>query len=151
MMFVAMAALPCSSSAEVAERETIILYTNDVHCYIDNYPQLAAYRAQLMADGHEVITVDAGDAIQGLAIGEMTKGSAAVDLMNAVGYDYAVPGNHEFDYGMEVFLSLAEREAQFDYLSCNLVDLRNGLPIFPTWDMVRTGGEDIAILGIVTP
>lgn len=151
MMFVTIAALPCASNAEVAERETIILYTNDVHCYIDNYPLLAAYRAQLMADGHEVITVDAGDAIQGLAIGEMTEGSAAVDLMNAVGYDYAVPGNHEFDYGMEVFLGLADREAQFGYLSCNLVDLRNGLPVFPAWDMVRAGGEDIAILGIVTP
>ncbi len=151
-ILVMLAAVPwTAAAADLEAGETIVLYTNDVHCSIDGYAGLAAYRAQLIADGHEVITVDAGDAIQGAAIGTMTEGSAVVDLMNSAGYDYAVPGNHEFDYGMDVFLSLAGSEAQFDYLSCNFVDLRTGLTVFPAWDMVTVNNEEIAIVGIATP
>ena len=40
-------------------QETVILYTNDVHCAIDDYPVLAAYRAELMVQGKNVVTVDA--------------------------------------------------------------------------------------------
>ena len=60
--------------------------------------------------GKNVIVVDAGDAIQGEVIGSLTEGEAVVDIMNAVGYDYAVPGNHEFDYGMDVFLDAHSHE-----------------------------------------
>ena len=62
--------------------------------------------------------VDDGDAIQGEPIGTMTTGEGIIDIMNAVGYDLAVPGNHEFDYGMDRFLELTKK-ANFPYLSCN--------------------------------
>ncbi len=129
----------------------IVLYTNDIHCSIDNYSKLAAYRAELIADGYEVVTVDAGDAIQGQIIGTMTEGGAIAELMNDVGYDYAVPGNHEFDYGMDTFLDLAENTAQYDYLSCNFVDLRTGETVFKPYDIVELNGEKVAFLGISTP
>ena len=69
--------------------DVVILYTNDVHCNIDNYPLLAAYRAELISQGKTVITVDAGDAVSGEIIGTLTEGEAIVDIMNSVGYDYA--------------------------------------------------------------
>ena len=72
-----------------------------------------------MRDGYDVITVEAGDAIQGEAIGSTSEGAAIVDIMNTVGYDYGVPGNHEFDYGLERFLEIATGdapEAQYEYL-----------------------------------
>ena len=72
--------------AFAAEAETVILYTNDVHCAIDDYAVLAAYKAQLEAEGNTVITVDAGDAIHGEVIGSITEGEAIVDIMNAVGH-----------------------------------------------------------------
>ena len=43
--------------------------------------------------------------------------------MNAVGYDFVIPGNHEFDYGMERFLQLASRQ-KCGYYSCNFVDVK---------------------------
>ena len=121
-------ALPLVVTA--AEQDVVILYTNDVHCAIDDYAVLAAYRADLIADGHTVITVDAGDAIQGEVIGSFTEGEAVVDIMNTVGYDYAVPGNHEFDYGMDVFLDLADTKANYEYTSSNFYHLPTVDPVF---------------------
>ncbi len=140
-----------SVSSFGTEPETVILYTNDVHCAIDDYPVLAAYRAELIAQGKNVITVDAGDAIQGEVIGSMTKGEAVVDIMNTVGYDYAVPGNHEFDYGMDVFLGLAQNNAQYDYISSNFYYLPYVSPVLTPYAVEDFGSYQVAFVGITTP
>ena len=138
--------------AETDNGSTVILYTNDVHCAIDDYPVLAAYRAELMAQGNTVITVDAGDAIQGEVIGALTEGEAIVDIMNNVGYDYAVPGNHEYDYGMETFLDLAKNKAEYNYISSNFYKLTSAKPVFKHY-YIENISEDmqIAFVGITTP
>lgn len=140
-----------SVSVSAQEVETVILYTNDVHCAIDDYPVLAAYRAELIAQGKNVVTVDAGDAIQGEVIGSMTKGEAIVDIMNAVGYDYAVPGNHEFDYGMETFLDLAQNKADYDYISSNFYFLSDISSVFAPYKIEDFGDYQVAFIGISTP
>ena len=140
-----------SVSVSAQEVETVILYTNDVHCAIDDYPVLAAYRAELMAQGKNVVTVDAGDAIQGEVIGSITKGEAVVDIMNAVGYDYAVPGNHEFDYGMETFLDLAQNKAGYDYISSNFYYLSTLSSVFAPYKIKDFGDYQVAFIGISTP
>lgn len=142
-------ALPLVVTA--AEQDVVILYTNDVHCAIDDYAVLAAYRADLIADGHTVITVDAGDAIQGEVIGSFTEGEAVVDIMNTVGYDYAVPGNHEFDYGMDVFLDLADTKANYEYTSSNFYHLPTVDPVFEAYYIEDVGDYQIAFVGISTP
>ncbi|MBQ3195487.1 MAG: 5'-nucleotidase C-terminal domain-containing protein [Clostridia bacterium] len=131
--------------------DIIVLYTNDVHCAIDGYSSLAAYREQLIAEGNTVITVDLGDAIQGEIIGTLTNGEAAVELMNATGYDYAIPGNHEFDYGMDNFLGLAVNSADYEYLSANFVDLRLGTTVLPAYAIENFGGFKVAFVGVSTP
>lgn len=142
--------MPITVRAE--EKDAIVLYTNDVHCAIEDYSRLAAYSTQLEEQGHEVVIVDAGDAIQGEVIGGQTEGSAIVDLMNEVGYDYAVPGNHEFDYGMETFLELASSEtSNYQYLSANFVDLRTNKTVFENYDVVELNGEKVAFIGVTTP
>lgn len=133
------------------DKDAVILYTNDVHCAIDDYSKLAAYAAQLEADGQEVVIVDAGDAIQGEVIGTLTEGEAIIDLMNIVGYDYVIPGNHEFDYGMKKFLELEGDKSDFEYLSSNFVDLRTDATVFNAYDIVELNGEKIAFVGITTP
>ncbi len=134
-----------------AETETVILFTNDIHCAIDDYPVLAAYRAELIAQGKNVIVVDAGDAIQGEVIGAITEGEAVVDIMNAVGYDYAVPGNHEFDYGMDVFLDLAENKAEYDYISSNFYYLPSVSAVFSPYAIKDFGDYQVAFVGVSTP
>ncbi len=137
--------------AFATEKDTVILYTNDVHCAIEDYAVLAAYRAELLTQGHNVITVDAGDAIQGEVIGSLTEGEAVVDIMNSVGYDYAVPGNHEFDYGMEVFLDLAQNKAEYEYISSNFYYLPANSPVLKPYAVKDFGGYQIAFVGISTP
>ena len=139
------------SFSVAAQGNTVILYTNDVHCAIDDYAVLAAYRADLISDGNTVITVDVGDAIQGEVIGTLTDGSAIVDIMNAVGYDYAVPGNHEFDYGMDTFLDIAQTKSDYEYLSSNFYDLSSLSGVLDAYAIEEVNGKKIAFIGISTP
>lgn len=154
----AISMVPASLTAMAAgEGEAAILYTNDVHGAINNYGAIAAYGAQLEAEGYKTFTVDAGDAVQGEVVTSLTDGAAAVDVMNAAGYDYAVPGNHEFDYGMDVFKELsgqvdAEVMPAYQFLSANFVDLATNAPVFKAYDIQDIGGgRKVAFVGISTP
>ncbi len=71
--------------------------------------------------------------------------------MNEVGYDYAVPGNHEFDYGMEVFLDLAKNNAEYSYISSNFYSLTVVKPVFAPYSIEDFGDYQIAFVGISTP
>ena len=131
--------------------DIVILFTSDVHCGIDQgfgYAGVAAVRDYLEAQGNTVILVDDGDSIQGEPIGTMTKGEAIINLMNAVGYSVAIPGNHEFDYGMEQFLALTEK-AEFDYISCNFN--HEGENVFEPYVIRELDGVKIAFVGVTTP
>lgn len=133
-----------------SDGDIIVLYTNDTHCSTENFALLAAYRVELTQKGHTVITVDAGDAIQGEIIGSLTEGAAIVDIMNAVGYDYAVTGNHEFDYTVDTLLSLAD-EAEYEYLCANFSYIPEDRDIFAPYAIEEIGGKKIAFVGIATP
>ena len=130
----------------------VILHTNDVHTATDRYAFVSAYRAEMEKRyGQDRVTlVDTGDAIQGGPIGTLTEGASLVDIMNHVGYDYAIPGNHEFDYGMDVLLDLARNRAQYTYLSCNLLD-QNGKTVFAPYALEDYGDVQVAYVGISTP
>lgn len=133
-------------------KDIVILYTNDVHCAVDaniGYAGLAALKSELAAVNY-VTLVDAGDALQGEVLGTLSKGSYLVDIMNKVSYDVIVPGNHEFDYGMDRFLELAELQSS-DYICCNFIDLRTGEPVFDSYRMIACGDINVAYIGIDTP
>ena len=139
--------------AEGAERsaDVVILFTSDVHCGIDQgfgYAGLQQIRDYLIAEGNEVILVDDGDNIQGEPVGTMTKGEVSIDLMNKMGYSVAIPGNHEFDYGMKQFLALTEK-ADFDYISCNFN--KSGELVFQPYVIRELDGLKIAFVGVTTP
>lgn len=139
--------------------ELVILYTNDVHNAYQSdpdsgrlgYAALAAYRDALEEEGKTVLLIDGGDSIQGEAVGMLTKGSYIVDIMNEVSYDLAAPGNHEFDFGMETFLDLAQNRAEYSYISCNFTDLRTGETVFEPYRILEFGGVKVAFVGITTP
>ncbi len=159
-LFLCMAlVLSCMGITAMAEEETeaglqqdlVILYTSDVHCGIDQnfgLAGLAELRKAYEAAGSYTLLVDDGDFIQGEPVGTMTKGSALIDLMNTVGYDIATMGNHEFDYGMDTFLELAEK-AEFPYISCNFN--YNGELVFDPYVIKEFDGVKIAFVGVTTP
>ena len=148
---------PAASACWTGEKsEVTILYTNDVHTYIDKqapeltYAAIAALKQSYQNAGKKVLLVDAGDHVQGTAYGSMDQGDSIIELMNAAGYDAATPGNHEFDYGMDRAKELM-RDADFPYLSCNWVDLRTNLRVLPEIKVFVRGGVRIAFVGITTP
>ncbi|MEG2355753.1 MAG: bifunctional UDP-sugar hydrolase/5'-nucleotidase [Clostridia bacterium] len=150
MMLTGAAAL---AEAPALSKDVVVLYTNDVHCGVDEalgYVGLASYRDKLLDEGNYVTLVDCGDAIQGEPIGTLSTGSYPIDLMNKVGYDVAIPGNHEFDYGMERFLELT-KAASFPYVCANFVSVPENKPIFDAYKILDYDGVKIAFVGITTP
>ena len=132
------------------EKNLVILYTSDVHCGVDTgwgYAGLYAIKENLSADNY-VLLVDDGDSIQGEPVGTLSTGEAIIDIMNTVGYDIAIPGNHEFDYGMERFLELTQR-AKFPYISCNFN--KEGELVFQPYIIKEFDGVKIAFVGATTP
>lgn len=148
---------PAASACWLGDKSDVtILYTNDVHTYIDKqspkltYAAIADLKQSYQNAGKDVLLVDAGDHVQGTAYGSMDEGASIIKLMNAAGYDAATPGNHEFDYGMDRAKAIM-KEADFPYLSCNWVDLRTGLRVLPSVKVFVRGGRRIAFVGVTTP
>lgn len=154
-LFLALAMLMTGvAMAEGAEpvftQDVVVLFTSDVHCGVDQgfgYAGLAAVRDNLAKTNH-VLLVDNGDSIQGEPIGTMTTGESNIELMNAVGYDIATIGNHEFDYGMDRFLELTKK-ANFPYISANF--MHNDELVFAPYVIKEFDGVKIAFVGITTP
>lgn len=138
------------------QEDVVILFTTDVHCnFEDNigYSGLAAYRDQMLERTPHVALVDCGDAIQGNYYGSISKGEYAVQLMNAVGYDYAAIGNHDFDYGMARLSEVIEQSSA-QYLACNISYTGRGesaLTGVQPYALKEYGDTTIAFLGVSTP
>ncbi len=140
-------------SAVAWAADVVILHTNDIHCGVsDNVgvARLSQYKKDLKKQGLAVLLVDAGDAVQGAPIGKLSNGESIVNIMNAIGYDFAIPGNHEFDYGMAQFFKLNKLQ-KAGYYSCNFTDLRTGSIVLPPYRIFEAGGHKIAFVGVTTP
>ena len=153
MLFSAFGATPVKAAQS---DDIVVLYTNDVHTYIDgtlSYDVIAAIKAELETQYAHVLLVDAGDHIQGTAYGSMDKGETIIKLMNAADYDLATLGNHEFDYGMFGCMQVIDW-AQFPYTSCNFYNEAAGVRgenVLDAYVTFECGDEKIAFVGITTP
>ena len=138
------------AAAPAEEKDLLILYTSDIHCGIDEGWGFAGLYAakENLSEKYNVLLVDNGDSVQGEASGTFTKGGAIIDIMNVMGYDVAIPGNHDFDYGVDRFLELVG-EADFPYISCNFN--KEGELIFKPWLIKEIGGVKIGFVGVTTP
>ena len=133
------------------EKDVVVLFTSDVHCGVDQgfgYVGLMAVKKQFEREGCHVLLVDNGDSIQGESVGLLTQGEAIIDMMNHMGYDIAVPGNHEFDYGVQRFLTLT-KAAEFPYVCCNFT--QDGELLFPPYVIREFDGVELAFVGVTTP
>ena len=141
--------------------KTVILHSNDVHGHIDGYAAMAALKTRFTEAGANVIVVDAGDFSQGTTYVSSTKGANAIKMMNAVGYDVATLGNHEFDYG---YAQLMEnlKEAGFAVICADVYLDESGETILPATAVIEVdvpaagGTEDarplrIGFFGMETP
>ncbi|ONI47040.1 hypothetical protein AN643_00750 [Candidatus Epulonipiscioides saccharophilum] len=137
------------------ENKIVIIHTNDIHCAIDSsmgYAGVKAFEEEMneIYGEEDVILIDAGDIIQGGAIGKLTQGQATIDIMNEIGYDICTIGNHEFAYGIPRLLELME-DLDAEKISCNFIDLKTEEPVFKAYTMMEHGDKKIAYIGVTTP
>ena len=150
-LFLTLFISPCYATNP--DNDIIILYTNDVHCGVDDfigYSGLAYYRDEMKKLSPYVTLVDIGDHVQGATIGIISHGRYIIEIMNALNYEIVVPGNHEFDYGWGQFENF-NKNLKCGYISCNLRDLRNNKLVLEPYKILNYGNVKVAYIGICTP
>ena len=143
---------PVRNLAELSD-DIIILHTNDVHCGIMDkigYDGLMLYKKELKKKYKHVLTVDVGDHIQGGTIGLISKGEDIINIMNEIGYDVAILGNHEFDYGVEQ-LDKCKSKLNCSYICANYCLTKDKKPIYDPYKIIEVGSKKIAFIGVATP
>ena len=133
--------------------DIVIIHINDVHCYLNDsigYDGLALYLDEIRKNYTNVLTVDVGDHIQGNVLGAISSGSAIIKLMNKIGFNVSILGNHEFDYGIDQLLKL-EKNILSRYICANFLYRKNKTTVFEPFKIIEIGGKKIAFIGVVTP
>ena len=98
-----------------------LIVTSDIHAGVnDNWTLAGVYekREEYKKNGDYTLLIDDGDLLQGGFISSITEGSDLIDIMNVANYDVLTFGNHDFDYGMDKFISNTEK-LNSKYISCN--------------------------------
>lgn len=171
LWLVLVAVVPLGAVADDDLLRIHLLWTNDLHGHIAPEParfmnpefppplggaaSAAGYikqvRERAAAAGESVLLVDVGDIFQGTPIGNLTEGRAVIEYFNAIGYDFVVPGNHEFDFGQEVLENLVEM-SEFPWVVANLVEEDTGqvVPWARPALMLHVQGVKIGVIGIIT-
>ena len=128
--------------------KTVIIHSNDVHGAIDGYAYMTKCAQYVRDLGGEVILADAGDFSQGAPYVSLSQGHTAIEMMNAVGYDIATLGNHEFDFGYDKLMENL-KDANFPVISANVY--KDGKLILPATAILERGGLKIGFFGMETP
>jgi len=141
--------------SEDVKGKLVVLHTNDTHGADEageaiGTAGVAALKRAFESAGAEVLLVSAGDATQGTPLVNLSQGMAAIEFMNAAGYDAMAPGNHEFDWGVENFKTVAEK-AEFPILAANIVNEADGKTLFESTLVVEKAGLKVGLFGLDTP
>ena len=145
--------LSSKRNLEDLSNDIIILHLNDVHCGVNDnigYDGFVLFRDELYEKYPNIISVDVGDHIQGGTLGSISEGSAIINIMNKVGFDVAILGNHEFDYGIDQLSKLGETITS-KYISSNFCYKKNKTSVFNPYKIIEKGGKKIAFIGVLTP
>lgn len=139
----------CSEDVIVESEDLTIFFVNDVHGQIENF---AKVKHIVDAERQEtnVIVACSGDIFSGNPVVDnaVEKGSPIVDIMNKIGFDVAVLGNHEFDYGTDVLRDRFE-QADFDWICANVDNGTTNMPQPKAHTSISIGGLKITFLGLV--
>ena len=110
---------------------------------------VAEERARAEAAGGLAVVTFGGDMISPSVLSGIDKGAHMIDLANAIGFDVAVLGNHEFDFGPDVLQERLE-ESESVWLAGNVSVAGGGFPGTLATTVVERDGYSIGFLGLVT-
>jgi len=139
----------------VSAEELVLIHTNDTHSQIDPLDNGlgGVARRQVVVDSiraehPHTLLIDAGDAVQGTLYFTLYGGEVEMKMMNELGYDIAVLGNHDFDNGMKALEANLERSnAQWITTNYDLTD-SNIARFFKPYVIKETGGKKVAFIGL---
>ena len=140
---------PDNRTPDLPTEPIVILYENDVHCAVDGYPVLVAVRKECQSATDYVSTVSCGDFASGALVGAISKGEQITRIMNFVGYDAVVLGNHEFDYGVPQMFNITD-SLDAPVLCANLKNVQTEEFPYQAYHIVSYGDVDIAYIGFTT-
>ena len=140
---------PDNRTPDLPTEPIVILYENDVHCAVDGYPVLVAVRKECQSATDYVSTVSCGDFASGALVGAISKGEQITRIMNFVGYDAVVLGNHEFDYGVPQMFNITD-SLDAPVLCANLKNVQTEELPYQAYHIVSYGDVDIAYIGFTT-
>ncbi len=140
------------AEGDAAEKVITIVHTNDIHARIEDgmgLSRIAAIIKDLEASTPNLLVMDAGDTFHGTTFATLVEGESIVQVMNAVGYDLMVPGNHDFNYGQDRLLEL-EDMADFDMVCANISDSDDNDYMNP-YVIKQVDDVKVGIFGLATP
>lgn len=134
-----------------------ILHVNDVHGRVQlddregamGFGILKTKVDELRVANPNTLLLNAGDTSHGTTIVNISKGAAMIDLMNLVGFDVLVPGNHDFNFGYERLLELRDM-AKFSVVAANVVNEKDKSLYFEPYTIKEIDGIKVGIFGLVT-
>jgi 5'-nucleotidase len=152
-------AQPKSASREERTVRVTLLQLNDVYqiSAVDKgtrggLARVATLRKQVMEESPNTLFLLGGDTIAPSVASNIFKGRQMIAVWNMIGLDFAVLGNHEFDFGPDV-LRQRIKESRFTWLGSNVVDKKSGKPFadMPPFVIREIGGAKIGFFGLLTP
>ena len=145
-----------AGEGDAVVRRVLVLETTDIHAHIGTGDEEGDWlilagmigKARKDAGGAEnTLLLDCGDTLSGTLLGEVSKGAASVEMLNALRYDAWIPGNHDFEFPRKRLLELwgAVKPAK---LAANLELSGAGTA---GWRMFRKNGARVAVIGMTSP
>ncbi|OJV66413.1 MAG: hypothetical protein BGO41_02990 [Clostridiales bacterium 38-18] len=157
-IFMVMMMIFSLSTVSMAADDTVhltIVHTNDTHARIQSsssimgFAKIATKVAELREENPNLLLVDAGDTFHGQTIATLNQGESITRVMNAMGYDVMVPGNHDFNYGKDRLLEL-KGMLNFPIISAN-IETDEGTHFLPGFIIKEIDGVKVGIFGLTTP
>lgn len=158
LVLVTLLILSSFSFAFAADAETTkitIIHTNDTHSRLEGtateigFAKIATLIKEAKEANPNTLVLDAGDALHGMPIVNISKGENAIKVMEAAGYDYMTLGNHDFNYGKDRLLELKDM-SKVGMLSANILN-EKGEYVFTPYVIKEVGGVKVGIFGLTTP
>ncbi len=141
-------------------RRVVILQSSDTHCAFGDtrssrgsWLQLAstiAIETRNAGGAENCLLVDCGDTLQGSLAGRLSKGKAAVDALAYCGYDAFIPGNHDFDFGLDTLNAALDKLAPIPVCGNLRFDCARDIPL-PAWRLFVKNKVRIALIGMTSP
>ena len=132
------------------EKSITLFFVNDQHARLDNFAKIK-YIIDKEKENHSVVVACSGDMFSGSPVVDNytdNQGYPMIDVMNRVGFDISVLGNHEFDYGEETLKDRID-QSNFKWVCANVDMLETNVPQPNEYYTVLKDGLKITFLGLI--